>query len=137
MLRKVSSDAERARLDEAFGIRLDYFLDQGLGSCLLKQHGEVVATAFKHFDHVRYELHAWCVMPNHAHVLFYLERGEELDRVLHSWKSFTAHEIGQGAIWQREYFDRVIRSPDHLNETVAYIRRNPAKAGLLEWPWIG
>jgi len=135
--RSLSTDAERARLDEAFAIRLDHFLDEGQGSRLLRKHGQVVVDALKHFDRLRYELHAWCVMPNHVHTLFYLERGRDLDKVLHSWKSFTAHEIGKGVIWQREYFDRVIRSPQQFCEARAYIQANPAKAGLRDWPWVG
>jgi REP element-mobilizing transposase RayT len=134
---KLSTAAERARLDEAFAIRLDRYLDEGHGSCLLRDHAETVANALRFFDRLRYELHAWCVMPNHVHVLFYLERGRDLDRVLHSWKSFTAHVIGKGVIWQREYFDRVVRSPAQFNETRSYIQANPAKAGLRNWPWVG
>ena len=136
MLRTMTTDAERARLDEAFAIRLDHFLDQGYGSCILREHGEIVAGALRHFDGLRYDLHAWCVMPNHVHVMFSLERGRDLEKVLHSWKSFTAHEIDQGMIWQREYFDRLIRSPEHFTATRAYIRNNPAKAGLVNWPWV-
>ena len=57
--------------------------------------------------------------------------------VLHSWKSFTAHQIGQGEIWEREYFDRLIRSEREYVDTVAYVRGNPAKAGLRDWRWVG
>ncbi len=131
----ISSD--RAKLDQAFTLRLDHYLDVGLGSCLLREHGEIVASALKHFDGVRYELHAWCVMPNHVHVMFYLERGEDLPKIVHTWKSFTAFRIGNGNIWQREYFDRLIRSPQEFSDTAAYIRRNPEKAGLGDWPWVG
>ncbi|HVG22916.1 MAG TPA: transposase [Thermoanaerobaculia bacterium] len=137
MLRHAATPAERARIDEAFGLRLDHFLDEGHGSCLLRHHGEVVANTLRHFDGKRYELHAWCVMPNHVHAMFYLERGRDLDAVLHSWKSFSAHRIGLGVMWQGEYFDRIVRSPQQFNVTRAYIRANPAKAGLMNWPWVG
>jgi REP element-mobilizing transposase RayT len=137
MLRGVTTDAERVRLDHAFSIRLDHYLDQSHGSCILREHGELVATALKYFDGIRYDLHAWCVMPNHVHVMIYVARGRDVPQILHSWKSYTAHEIGRGVIWQREYFDRVIRSPRDFSDTRAYIHGNPAKAGLVNWPWIG
>ena len=137
MLRTVTTAADRSRLDEAFALRLDRHLDEGYGSCILREHAEIVASALKHFDRTRYELHAWCVMPNHVHVMVYLTHGRDLESVLHSWKSYTAHKIGRGVIWQREYFDRVIRSPQQFNNTRAYIHANPAKAGLLNWPWVG
>jgi REP element-mobilizing transposase RayT len=137
MLRTISTDAERARLDAGFALRLDHYLDEGHGSCLLRKRGEVVARALQYFDGERYDLHAWCVMPNHVHVMFYLPPGSALEKVVHSWKSFTSHKIDQGVIWQREYFDRMIRSPEHFNATRAYIQANPVKAGLVNWPWVG
>lgn len=137
ILRKCSSATARARLDDAFGLRLDKYLDAGSGSCLLREHGALVADALRHFDQSRYELHAWCVMPNHVHAMIHVQSGDEVPRIVHSWKSFTAHQIGRGPIWQREYFDRVIRSPAEFSRTAGYIRANPAKAGLLDWPWAG
>jgi REP element-mobilizing transposase RayT len=137
LIRGARDVAERARLDRVFQIRVDRQLDDIRGACLLREHGEVVATALKHFDRQRYELHAWCVMPNHVHVLLHIGRGADLPKIVHSWKSYTAHEIGRGVIWQREYFDRVIRSPEELSDTRAYIRNNPWRAGLRDWPWVG
>lgn len=86
-------------MDSAFALRLDLYLDRGSGSCLLREHAELVANALRHFDGTRYALHAWCVMPNHVHVLFHVERGRDVPRILHSWKSYTSHEIGRGEIW--------------------------------------
>jgi len=136
LVRIAQTDAERVIIDEQFGIRLDSYLDVGYGSCILRDHGGVVADAIRHFDGVRYLLHAWCVMPSHVHVLFRLAHGRDLERVLHSWKSYTAHQIGLGVIWQREYFDRVIRGPEEFRDTRNYIVRNPDKAGLRNWQWV-
>jgi REP element-mobilizing transposase RayT len=132
-----SSKMDRAKLDAAFSLRLDNALDAGYGSCLLREHAELVASALKHFDRVRYQLHAWCVMPNHVHVMAYVERGREVPGIVQGWKSYTSHVIARGVIWQREYFDRVIRSPREFEGTAKYIRGNPGKAGLVNWPWVG
>ena len=137
MFRHASTDAERTRLDQAFGIRLDQFLDTGYGSCILRDYGDLMATALKYRDGTEYDLQAWCVMPNHVHVMFYVERGKDVPKILHSWKGYVAHEIRGGVIWQREYFDRVVRSPREFSDTAAYIRANPAKAGLRNWKWVG
>src|SRR5271168_2855134 len=51
--------------------RIEAWLDAGLGCCALR-HPEVaryVQDSFLHFHGERYQLHAWCVMPNHVHVL--------------------------------------------------------------------
>jgi hypothetical protein len=58
-----------------------------------------------------------------------------LEAILHSWKSFSAKCIGQirrqtGAIWQNEYFDRVIRNEAEYREKRDYILDNPFR----RWP---
>jgi REP element-mobilizing transposase RayT len=137
LARMCSTAVERARLDTGFALRLDRELDSGYGSCLLREHGRVVANALRHFDGERYALHAWCVMPNHVHVMLHVLRGADVPKIVHSWKSFTAHEIRLGVIWQREYFDRIVRSPEDYMRTREYIRANPVRAGLKDWPWVG
>ena len=81
-------------------------------------------------------------MPNHVHVVAKFRSGETLDRICKSWKSHSGREanrlIGrEGRFWEREYFDRLIRSADDLEQTVNYVLSNPAKAGLVDWPWTG
>jgi REP element-mobilizing transposase RayT len=138
LLRSCSTASERARIDIAFSVRLDRELDAGYGSCVLRdENARIAADALHHFDGKRYNLHAWCVMPNHVHVLLYLASGAEMPGIIHSWKSYTAHAIGRGPIWQREYFDRVVRSPREFSDTRAYIHANPGRAGLRDWPWVG
>jgi REP element-mobilizing transposase RayT len=137
LMRGTRNVAERARLDRVFNLRMDRDFDRARGSCILRQYGELVASALRFFDEQRYGLQSWCVMPNHVHVMFHIARGADVPKVVHSWKSWTAHQIGRGVIWQREYFDRVIRSPQELSDTRQYIRNNPAKAGLRNWPWMG
>jgi REP element-mobilizing transposase RayT len=137
LLAKATSATQRMEVCRAFGWQLDAFLDAGHGSGILREHGGIVAQALKHFDRERYELLSWCVMPNHVHVLLHVPGRAELDSILHSWKSYTAHEIGLGVIWAREYFDRLIRGPKEMEETAAYIRANPEKAGLRNWAFVG
>ncbi|MGC8552559.1 MAG: hypothetical protein ACP5O7_06785, partial [Phycisphaerae bacterium] len=50
-------------------LRIEAALDQGIGSCWLRQAdvAEVVADALRYFNRNRYELHAWVIMPNHVH----------------------------------------------------------------------
>jgi REP element-mobilizing transposase RayT len=137
MLQACTTTSERAQLDAAFAIKFDLELDRAHGRCLLRTHAQVAANAIRHFDGERYQLHAWCVMPNHVHVLLHVSRGDDVPTIVHSWKSFIAHQIGRGVIWQREYFDRIVRSPAELNQTREYIHANPIKAGLKAWPWVG
>jgi len=134
---------ERFDIEEAFAIRFDDELHVERGACHLRnaQLADVVVENLQHFDGERYTLHSWCVMPNHVHVVVRPFEGETLDRILHSWKSYTAHIafsiVGTRTLWAREYYDRVIRDERHFFNAVAYVRNNPARAGLVGWRWVG
>ena len=125
-----------------FEKRFDEALDRGFGSGALKEPrvAEIVVKALQHFHGARYELFTWCVMPNHVHVIAQLR--DSLDRVVHSWKSYTAHRANEilnltGRFWSREYFDRIVRDHYDLHRLVTYVLSNPDCAGLADWPWRG
>ena len=93
-----------------------------------------------HRDGEQYDLLAWCVMPNHVHAV--ISSWTPLERIVHSWKSYTAHVANgvlglQGRFWAREYFDHIIRTEEELERTVVYVLDNPGKAGLNGWRWVG
>jgi REP element-mobilizing transposase RayT len=135
---------EIARLDHLYGERVERFLDSGAGSCRLSDPriAELVKGALQFFDGQRYMLVAWCIMPNHVHVVFTVAPNHGLSDILHSWKSFTAHRATRllgltGEFWQREYYDRLIRDEEEYAAIVNYVLENPVRAGLTDWPWVG
>jgi putative transposase len=118
---------------------VDAALDRGHGRRDLADPiiAELVQNALLTLDGERYALLAWCVMPNHIHVLVEVRSGYRLERIVHSWKSYTAIAANRllgrtGAFWAREYFDRFMRDAEHLVRTAAYIEGNPVKAGLCQ-----
>lgn len=126
--------------------RIQHFLDTGYGSCFLKDDriAEIVENVLLHFDGQRYSLHGWCVMPNHVHTLFTPRAEFTMSKIVHSWKSFAAHECNKvlartGQFWAREPFDRYIRNQRHYLNALAYIEENPVKAQLCvkpdDWRW--
>ena len=128
---------------ERFSRLIDEWLDQGCGSCVLRNpaHAMIVANALRYFDGERYELASFVVMPNHVHVLFRPLEGCVLAGIVKSWKGFTAREINQrirktGALWQDEYWDRLIRNEGHFRRVMEYIRENPMKAKLSNGQFI-
>ena len=138
-LLQITDDAERIR-------QIEHYLDQGAGSCVLRQPecAEIVQSALLHFHTQRYRLIAWCVMPNHVHVLFETFAGYPLGKAIHSWKTFTAREINkalqrEGPLWQEDYFDTFMRDDEHQWAEKEYIEGNPVKAKLVprasDWPW--
>jgi REP element-mobilizing transposase RayT len=127
--------------------RVESFLDAGSGECWLRQPeiARLVADAIKFFDRDRYDLHAWVVMPNHAHVVVWPRPGHTLSAILHSWKSFTATKANKVLkragkhFWQKESYNHWIRDDAERTWLCAYVVNNPVKARLCarpeDWPW--
>lgn len=114
-------------------------LDQGFGACILKEKpcANAVEQALLFFNGQRYTLKSFVIMPNHVHVLVRLHDGFPLEKVVQNWKERSAKAINAalgatGSVWQKDYFDRLIRSAEHWEFTDGYIRHNPEKAGLRE-----
>lgn len=102
---------------------------------------EMMAGVLTKSDSVRYRLFAWCIMPNHVHVVFQPKLGHQLQDFLHSWKSYSAQMANRilrrrGDFWQREYYDRILRDADELGRAVAYTAENPKRANLTNWKWV-
>jgi putative transposase len=78
-----------------FSATIDRWLDLGHGECVLRDPtvARVVGDAMSFFENQRSIQYAWVIMPNHVHTLFTVLREWKLDRLLHSWKSFTANKI--------------------------------------------
>ncbi|MBI5772058.1 MAG: transposase [Verrucomicrobia bacterium] len=135
--------AVQERLRELFSTRVEAFLDAGQGCCELRQPeiAQRVIDALRHFHDIRYRLAAWCVMPNHVHVVVEPLGGHALSAILKSWKGFCGKEANrllgrQGDFWQAEYYDHLIRDEAEFVHAVRYVLENPAKVRLVDWPWV-
>jgi REP element-mobilizing transposase RayT len=142
MKRPLSMHEER-RLHELHSERVEKYLDAGHGACWMKKDrvAQIVAQTLLHFDSQRYDLSAWCVMPNHVHVVVRPHAGQELPGIVHSWKSFSAKAANKvlkrkGRFWQVEYYDHLIRDEADFQHCVDYVLRNPQQAGLTGWRWV-
>ena len=132
--------------------KYDDYLDQALhGNLYLKneQIADMVAESILFRDGKVYDLIAYCIMPNHVH-LVYTPRLKEKDiyfgltEILHSLKRHTAREANKilqrsGTFWQDESYDHFIRDNAELERIVKYVLYNPVKAGLVKeqtnWKW--
>lgn len=126
-----------------------------------EQIAKVVADAIRLRDKKEYDLLAYCIMPNHAHLVFTIRcdygpsvRAEaratstisrySMTDILRLIKGSTAHEANKilnrtGAFWQHESYDHVVRDEKELNRIIWYTINNPVKAGLVknaeDWKW--
>ena len=81
-----------------------------------------------------FEVIAYCLMPDHVHLLV---RGRsetaDLRSLILSWNTRTAFEWRRrhaSALWQSGYYDRILRDHEHPYSVARYILMNPVKAGL-------
>jgi len=123
--------------------RIEEYFDRGIGKCLLKdlRVAESMVRALRFWHGKRYRLVAWCIMPNHVHVVCRLLPGQNLSDILRGWKVYSARETNRilgrkGTIWRREYYDRLIRGDGEFQRAVQYVLSNPERAELKNWKWV-
>ena len=69
----------------------------------------------------------YVIMPNHVHlIVFNNESGVSISRKIQYFKSNVTRALGR-SIWQREYYDHVIRGEEDYRVKWKYIDDNPAK----------
>ena len=112
--------------------KIDYWLAQGHGECLLKYDRiqQLVDECLHTYDGDLYLLYDYVIMPNHVHLL--ILPNESMKKIIGFIKRFTARDINrllgrQGKVWMDEHFDRMIRSVPDFHIIEAYIQQNPAK----------
>jgi putative transposase len=97
-----------------------------------------------HLKSIVREILAWCVLPNHYHVLVLTENNLELVRSVGRFHGLTSYKWNaeEGLRGRRVFFrclDKPIRSERHLHATVNYIHHNPVRHQYvrrwLDWPW--
>ena len=137
------TEKDEADYHQRFTGKVQDWLDQGHGSCVLRDAAVAaqVAQKFHERDGADYTLWAFVIMPNHAHVLFSFSDGETIPMIAQRWKGGSAREINKllgrsGRLWQPDYFDRLVRSSLHFQMGLDYIRDNPAKAKLREGEYL-
>jgi putative transposase len=101
--------------------------------------------------------HGWAVgryviMPDHVHFFCRPERDAKmLSDFVRFWKSYTSRKINTldsarsapaaTTLWQREFFDHILRATESYSEKWNYVRENPVRAGFVstadEWKYAG
>ncbi len=78
---------------------------------------------------------AYCLMPDHVHLLVCVGGKNSLTELVGAWKSLcalAARQRGKPAgLWQRSFFDHALRSEESLQAVADYILANPVRAGLV------
>jgi len=90
-----------------------------------------------------WELHAWCLMGTHYHLLIQGPR-EQVSAGMHRLAGLYAQGFNcrwerKGHLFEERFSSRLIRDDDHFRNAVDYILNNPVRAGLCkdrrDWKW--
>ena len=116
------------------------------GEIRLNRLGETVKMVLldltQHYRHV--EIDEFVIMPNHIHIIIILNEAgckpaptpnrHGVPEIVRGFKTFSARHINQTRntlgipVWQRNYYEHIIRNDGDLNQTRKYITQNP-----LQW----
>lgn len=129
-------------------------LQQRKNNDLLVRHIDLlrnsVASVRKH--HL-FKIHGWVVLPDHMHCIIELPEGDtnfairwQLIKLIFSkgiprdeYRSAVQIKRSERGIWQRRYWEHLIRDQQDFNAHMDYIHVNPLKHGLVQrvsdWPY--
>ncbi len=90
-------------------------------------------------------LYEYCFMPDHSHlILVGGDNSAQLPVVIRAIKGAAAswaRALGAPNLWQKGFYDHVIRAGEGVDRVAWYILMNPVRAGLVEhfneWPFSG
>ncbi|MHB1151450.1 MAG: transposase [Eubacteriales bacterium] len=105
----------------------------------LSKYGIVAENAIKdipnHYDHVSVD--CYCIMPNHIHTVIFKKSGDEkqmilaptISTIIGQMKRYVSKEVGF-PLWQKSFYDRIIRNQNEYEIISRYIYENPKKWAL-------
>ncbi len=81
------------------------------------------------------EVEKYVIMPDHIHLIIRIENGtmwassptKEVSGIVRSFKTMVTKQLGQ-SIFQRSFFDHIIRNEQDYIEHLTYIENNPQKS---------
>jgi putative transposase len=121
---------------------------------LLTDYIEVLREAVRQTrkDHP-FIIHAWVVLPEHLHCIIELPPGERNFSIIWrliktrfsrqipatQWRNAARLRRGERAIWQRRFWDHLIRDQTDFHAHLDYVHFNPVKHGhvqqVADWPY--
>ena len=127
---------------------------QRQGNDLLINHIDLLRTAVTTVQHGHsFKIHGWVVLPEHLHCVIELRADDadfatrwrlikmEFSKALPRTENLSAVRIrrGERGIWQRRYWEHLIRDERDYRAHMDYVHINPVKHGLVEhvadWPY--
>ena len=111
--------------------QMERWLDMGAGACILNQTDVrgAIEECLRFGDGKSYWLGDFVIMPNHVHVLVQPDERMSLRQIIAPWRTISTQKINKllgirGKLWQRDWFDHIVRNQGSLGRIRRYIREN-------------
>jgi REP element-mobilizing transposase RayT len=83
-------------------------------------------------------------MPDHVHILL-CNSGAALGTIINGFKGRTSRRVRKARpdldVWQKDYWDHIVRQEEGLYKALQYILLNPVRSGLVDtwwdYSWLG
>jgi REP element-mobilizing transposase RayT len=93
----------------------------------------------------RVRIFAFCVMPDHVHLVLSPSEGCSVITFVGQFKNLVLRSSWKhgvaGSFWQQGFWDHFLRADDDLEAAIEYVLANPVRAGLVEeghlYPYSG
>ena len=140
------SEAIRARIRRWYVPNATYFV-----TAVTRERSPVFAeeanlvllrsTMRKAKEHHPFRMHAYALLPDHLHLLIYVPESSNISKLMQSiqWNFTRNYKAAHGIttpvrLWQRGFWDHVIRDEDDFEGHLGYIHYNPVKHGYVSHP---
>ena len=86
----------------------------------------------------KFRLYSYCIMPEHLHMIIQaLSKQYDISAIMKEIKGTFAREYNilirkKGDIWQRKFYDSVIRDENDLMAKINYTFENPVRKGIVK-----
>jgi len=108
---------------------------------ILMENADLMFDALvRHSKKMPFGIVAYVILPDHFHAIIDC-RGHDLSEIVRKIKlSFSKQyrfriETNSGVVWQKRFWDHIIRNQEDMNRHIDYIHYNPVKHGLVESPF--
>ena len=94
---------------------------------IFNDYGNKLNDILMSFENEKYEIDYYQIMPNHIHFIVNIKDDKliDLSKVISQIKSKCTNLIKYKNLWQKNYYERVVRDEKEYNNIVKYINENP------------
>ena len=105
--------------------RQAHFSDGGVVAACLEQ-----LTRLK--EKFNAQIWAYCFMPDHLHILIETENSQAFTKLFKQMTGYYFKQQTGKTLWQKSFYDHILRRDEDLVGATAYLLNNPVRAGLVK-----